>query len=108
MPSQPSSTRSSDPVSALMRQLTPLWPPMQLEPPVIPWRALKYPSQVRSRHRSGAMSARILLIEDDEINRDLLSPRLLRRGYEVRAAADGETGLEVVERERPDLILMDI
>jgi two-component system cell cycle response regulator DivK len=51
---------------------------------------------------------RILLVEDNELNRDMLSRRLLRKGYEVLLALDGEEGVRKAEAERPDLILMDI
>src|SRR5512141_1203126 len=52
--------------------------------------------------------SRILLVEDDENNRDMLSRRLLRRGYEVLIAVDGEAGVRMAATERPDLILMDM
>lgn len=52
--------------------------------------------------------AKILLVEDNELNRDMLSRRLTRRGYTVVAAEDGEQGLELARSERPDLILMDM
>lgn len=52
--------------------------------------------------------ARILLIEDNEMNRDMLSRRLVRLGYEVVVAGDGEEGLQKAESERPDLVLMDL
>lgn len=51
---------------------------------------------------------KILLVEDNELNLDMLSRRLRRRGYEVCVAADGAEGVEVAQRELPDLILMDI
>ena len=51
---------------------------------------------------------RILLIEDNEMNRDMLSRRLARRGYEVVIAVDGASGLAMARREIPDLILMDM
>lgn len=51
---------------------------------------------------------KILLVEDNEMNRDMLSRRLLRRGYEVVLAEDGAVGLEVARTQRPDLILMDM
>lgn len=50
----------------------------------------------------------ILLIEDNELNRDMLSRRLERRGYAVVMAVDGEEGVESARRARPDLILMDM
>jgi len=50
----------------------------------------------------------ILIVEDNELNRDMLSRRLGRKGYEVLLAVDGETGLAVASAETPDLILMDM
>jgi CheY-like chemotaxis protein len=50
----------------------------------------------------------ILVVEDNELNRDMLTRRLERRGYETLVAADGEQGLEVARRLRPNLILMDM
>lgn len=52
--------------------------------------------------------ARILLVEDNELNRDMLSRRLVRRGHEVLLAADGAEGLAAAEREKPELILLDM
>ncbi len=52
--------------------------------------------------------SRILLVEDNEMNLDMLSRRLRRRKFEVLIAEDGQQGIEVAERERPDLILMDM
>lgn len=52
--------------------------------------------------------AKILLVEDNEMNRDMLSRRLARRGYGVVIAMDGQEGLELARSERPDLILMDM
>ncbi len=51
---------------------------------------------------------RLLLVEDNEFNRDALARHLSRRGFEVIAARDGVEGLEAAARERPDLILMDM
>jgi CheY-like chemotaxis protein len=51
---------------------------------------------------------KILLIEDNELNRDMLSRRLQKRGYEVVMAADGETGVAMAQAEAPELILMDV
>ena len=51
---------------------------------------------------------RVMLVEDNEMNRDMLSRRLARKGFEVLLAADGEEALEVTRRERPDLVLMDM
>jgi len=52
--------------------------------------------------------AKILLVEDNEMNRDMLSRRLQRKGYEVLIATDGEQGLAIAHAEIPDLILMDM
>ncbi|MGH8992598.1 MAG: response regulator [Acidimicrobiia bacterium] len=52
--------------------------------------------------------ARILLVEDNEMNRDMLSRRLERRGYEVIVAMDGEEGVARAKAEAPDLVLMDM
>lgn len=52
--------------------------------------------------------AKILLIEDNEMNRDMLSRRLLRRGHEITTALDGPAGIASATETRPDLILMDI
>ena len=54
------------------------------------------------------MSARILLVEDNEMNRDMLSRRLMRRGYEVLFALDGAQAVAMAGTERPDVILMDM
>jgi CheY-like chemotaxis protein len=51
---------------------------------------------------------KILLIEDNEMNRDMLSRRLLKRGYEVTIAVDGEQGVAMARTEAPALILMDM
>jgi two-component system cell cycle response regulator DivK len=52
--------------------------------------------------------ARILMVEDNEMNRDALSRRLERRGYEVVLAVDGKQGLTLAQSAQPDLILMDL
>jgi CheY-like chemotaxis protein len=52
--------------------------------------------------------AKILLIEDNELNRDMLSRRLAKRGYDVAIAVDGEQGLAMARSETPALILMDM
>ena len=51
---------------------------------------------------------RVLLVEDNEMNRDMLSRRLARREYEVLVAVDGKEGVEMAGSEAPDLILMDM
>jgi two-component system cell cycle response regulator DivK len=52
--------------------------------------------------------AKILLVEDNEMNRDMLSRRLQRRGHEVLTAVDGESGLALTRSEGPALVLMDM
>lgn len=52
--------------------------------------------------------AKILLVEDNEMNRDMLSRRLLRKGYAVVVAIDGREGIAMARSEAPDLILMDM
>ena len=51
---------------------------------------------------------RILLVEDNELNRDMLSRRLTKRGYDVSIALDGVEGVEKARTSRPDLVLMDM
>jgi len=51
---------------------------------------------------------KILLIEDNELNRDMLSRRLQKRGYEIVMAVDGETGITMAQSAAPSLILMDM
>lgn len=51
---------------------------------------------------------KILLVEDNEMNRDMLSRRLERKGYEVVIAVDGGEGIDRATNEQPDLILMDM
>ena len=52
--------------------------------------------------------AKILLVEDNAMNRDMLSRRLARKGYEVTIAIDGQQGIDMARSETPDLILMDM
>jgi len=52
--------------------------------------------------------AKILLVEDNELNRDMLSRRLLRKGHEVLMAEDGAQAVATAERESPELILLDM
>ena len=52
--------------------------------------------------------SKILLVEDNEMNRDMLSRRLLRKGYDVLTAKDGAEGVTIATSEKPDLILMDM
>jgi two-component system, cell cycle response regulator DivK len=51
---------------------------------------------------------KILLVEDNEMNRDMLSRRLQRKGYEVILALDGQSGVEMSQIQKPDLVLMDM
>lgn len=51
---------------------------------------------------------KLLVVEDNELNRDMLTRRLARRGYDVVVATDGAEGVAMAGRERPDLILMDM
>jgi CheY-like chemotaxis protein len=51
---------------------------------------------------------KLLLVEDNEMNRDMLSRRLLRKGYDVSIAVNGNEAVESTRTERPDLVLMDI
>ena len=52
--------------------------------------------------------AKILLVEDNEMNRDMLSRRLVKRGYDVALALDGEQGVAMARSQAPALILMDM
>jgi CheY-like chemotaxis protein len=52
--------------------------------------------------------ATIILVEDNEMNRDMLSRRLIRKGYEILIAEDGAKGVEMASGQLPDLILMDM
>ena len=51
---------------------------------------------------------RLLLVEDNEMNRDMLTRRLERKGYEITTAVDGAEGVQKAKSENPDLILMDL
>ncbi len=51
---------------------------------------------------------RILLVEDNELNRDMLSRRLIKRGFDVVIAVDGSQGVVFAKSSKPDLILMDV
>jgi two-component system cell cycle response regulator DivK len=51
---------------------------------------------------------KVLLVEDNEMNRDMLSRRLVRRGFEVVFAVDGKQGVDLAKSARPDIILMDM
>ncbi len=62
----------------------------------------------REFNRRGTGVAKILVVEDNEMNRDMIARRLERRGYQVVVAVDGAQGLALAESEAPDLILMDM
>lgn len=51
---------------------------------------------------------KILLVEDNEMNRDMLSRRLIRAGFEVTMAVNGQEGIDMASKEKPDVILMDM
>jgi CheY-like chemotaxis protein len=54
------------------------------------------------------MAYRVLLVEDNEMNRDMLSRRLIKRDFEVTIAIDGQEGVDMALSEKPDIILMDV
>ena len=56
----------------------------------------------------GAAMSKILLVEDNEMNRDMLSRRLIRKGYEVIMAFDGQQAIDLAASEGPDIVLMDM
>jgi len=54
------------------------------------------------------MSLKVLLVEDNELNRDMLTRRLVRASYEVLSAGDGAQALDLIRAERPDVVLLDM
>lgn len=52
--------------------------------------------------------AKILIVEDNEMNRDMLSRRLMRKGFEIEVALDGQQGVEMARTLMPDIVLMDM
>ncbi|MDA5093724.1 response regulator [Aliiroseovarius sp. KMU-50] len=58
--------------------------------------------------RDGGHEVRILLVEDNELNRDMLSRRLKKRGYEIEIAIDGQQGIDMARSSNPNLILLDM
>ena len=54
------------------------------------------------------MAKKILIVEDDKFLRDLISQKLLKEGYDIAEAVDGEKGIEGVKKEKPDLVLLDL
>jgi len=70
---------------------------------------MKASEPAKDPESKGALKmAKILLVEDNEMNWDMLSRRLTRRGFEVVVAVDGEQGVTMSRSEAPDLILMDM
>lgn len=65
-------------------------------------------SWVQEHETSALAMVRVLLVEDNEMNRDMLSRRLSRKGFEVSVALDGAAALEAAAVDLPDLILMDM
>ena len=65
------------------------------------------PSNIYINFREDTLN-KILLVEDNEMNRDMLSRRLERKGYEVVIAVDGQAGVDMASSAGPDLILMDL
>ena len=62
----------------------------------------------RPLQRRGRDVVKILIVEDNEMNRDMLSRRLSRKGFEIALAEDGASGVDMATSESPDLILMDM
>lgn len=54
------------------------------------------------------MAKKILIIEDDKFLRELITQKLIKEGYDIIEAADGEKGIKSVKKEKPDLILLDL
>lgn len=54
------------------------------------------------------MTLKILLVEDNELNRDMLSRRLVRASYEVLTASDGAQAMQLIRSEHPDIVLLDM
>ena len=61
-----------------------------------------------ARQSGDVTMARVLIVEDNEMNRDMLSRRLERRGYDVLSAADGEECIATAQAHAPDIILLDM
>jgi two-component system cell cycle response regulator DivK len=68
----------------------------------------EYPSPLKIFKKSMKPMFKILLVEDNEMNLDMLTRRLQRKGYEVVIAVDGEGAVRMAQSQKPDLILMDI
>jgi DNA-binding response OmpR family regulator len=54
------------------------------------------------------MAKKILIVEDDKFLRELISQKLLKEGYDISEAVDGEKGLKAIKNEKPDLVLLDL
>jgi len=80
---------------------------LELPPPSLPSGGPGASAAISSSRTKDFMP-RILLVEDNELNRDMLSRRLMRRGYQVDMAADGKEGLQKADATSPDLILLDL
>jgi two-component system cell cycle response regulator DivK len=57
---------------------------------------------------SGSAMPKLLLVEDNEMNRDMLSRRLKRKGFDILIAVDGREGVEIAQGQSPDLVLLDM
>ena len=69
---------------------------------------IRMPNNFLETCRKRELKVKILLVEDNEVNREMLRRRLVKRGYEVVEAADGQQAVDTATAERPDLILMDM
>jgi|TARA_B100000614_G_scaffold237640_1_gene235980 two-component system cell cycle response regulator DivK len=63
---------------------------------------------VRGQAKETKIMSKILIVEDNEMNRDMLSRRLTRKGYEIEMAVDGQEGLDKMRSWSPDVVLMDM
>jgi len=63
---------------------------------------------VRDQAKETKIMSKILIVEDNEMNRDMLSRRLTRKGYEIEMAVNGQEGLDMMRSWSPDLVLMDM
>ena len=68
----------------------------------------KWANELNNYKHGVRYMSKILIVEDNEMNRDMLSRRLERKGYDVVMAEDGQKGVDMSKSERPDLILMDL
>ena len=69
---------------------------------------MKLAKELNSYKNGAKRMSKILIVEDNEMNRDMLSRRLERKGYDVVMAEDGKKGVDMSKSENPDLILMDL